>query len=76
MLAGVTKKTAGFEKIPERGEAIYYALNKLAKKGDTVVIAGKAHEKSMAYNGVEYPWNDFKAVDFALKGKVLEIKRK
>lgn len=75
MLAGITNETAGFVKIPERGEAIYYALNKTAKKGDTVLITGKGHERSMSYNGVEYPWSDHKAVDYALKGKILKIKR-
>jgi len=75
MLKGIVKKTAAFVKIPERGKAIYYALNKSAKKGDTLVICGKAHEKSMAYNGIEYPWSDFKAVKLALSGKTLEIRR-
>ncbi len=60
--------------IPERGEAINIAINKLAKRGDIVVICGKGHEKSMSYNGIEYPWSDKEAVEMALKGKVLEIK--
>lgn len=76
MLRGVKSESARLKKIPERGEAIYYAINKLAERGDTVVITGKAHEKSMAYNGVEYPWSDFKAVRFALDGKILKIIRK
>lgn len=58
----------------ERGEAIYYAIQK-ATKGDTIVICGKGHEKSMAYNGVEYPWSDFDAVNLALNGKTLKIRR-
>lgn len=62
-----------FYKVPERGEAINFAINKLAKKGDVVVICGKGHEKSMAYNGVEYPWSDQEAVKSALKGKIKEI---
>ena len=61
--------------IPERGEAIYHAINKVAKKGDTVIICGKGHEKSMAYGKREYPWSDFEAVEMALKGKVKTIKR-
>lgn len=51
-----------FYRIPERGEAISFAINKIANKGDTVVICGKGHEKSMAYNGVELPWSDQDAV--------------
>jgi len=54
-------------RIPERGEAIFYAINKVAKIGDTVVICGKGHEKSMAYDHTEYPWSDYEAVKMALK---------
>ena len=64
-----------FFRIPERGEANSFAIRKLAKKGDVVAIFGKGHEKSMAYNGIEYPWSDQEAVKIALKGKVKEIKR-
>lgn len=61
--------------IPERGEAISFAINKVAKKDDIVVICGKGHEKSMAYNGVEYPWSDQEAVRVALRGGVKVIQR-
>ena len=74
---GVKKniKPNKFYEIPDRAEAIDFAINKVAKKGDIVVICGKGHEKSMNYNGIEYPWSDHKAVEFALEGKALEIKR-
>jgi len=62
-------------RIPERGEAISFAIQKLAKRGDTVVICGKGHEKSMCYSGVEYPWSDQEAVKVALKGGTKKIKR-
>ncbi len=75
MELGVKNKKAARFKIAERGEAISFAVNELSKAGDTLVITGKAHEKSMAYNGIEYPWSDFEAVDMALKGKTLKIKR-
>ncbi|QQS38568.1 UDP-N-acetylmuramoyl-L-alanyl-D-glutamate--2,6-diaminopimelate ligase [Candidatus Woesebacteria bacterium] len=57
--------------MPERGEAIYYAIKKLAKKGDTVVICGKGHEMSMAYDNVEHPWNDREFVKDILTNKLL-----
>ena len=76
MEKGVQSKNAEYYKIPERGEAITFAINKLANKGDTVGIFGKAHETSMAYFGVEYPWSDFEAVEMALKGKTKKIIRK
>jgi UDP-N-acetylmuramoyl-L-alanyl-D-glutamate--2,6-diaminopimelate ligase len=64
-----------YVKIPERGQAISIAVNKIAEKGDTVVICGKGHERSMAYNGEEYPWSDHDAVKEALSGKTSELKR-
>lgn len=51
-----------FYKITERGEAIAYALS-ICKKGDTVAILGKGHEKSMAFEGYEHPWDDRKKVE-------------
>lgn len=65
-----------YMKIQERGKAISFAINKSAKNGDTVAVLGKGHEKSMAYDGIEYPWSDHEAVQMALKGKVKEIIRK
>ncbi len=64
-----------FIRIPERGEAISFAIQKLAKKGDVVAICGKGHEKSMNYEGIEYPWSDQEAVKIALRGGIKEIKR-
>jgi UDP-N-acetylmuramoyl-L-alanyl-D-glutamate--2,6-diaminopimelate ligase len=44
--------------IADRGEAIEFAVTKLAKKNDIVGIFGKGHERSMCYGTVEYPWSD------------------
>jgi UDP-N-acetylmuramoyl-L-alanyl-D-glutamate--2,6-diaminopimelate ligase len=68
-------ENSDFYKIPERGEAIAFAVDSLAGKGDVVVICGKGHEKSMAYSGVEYPWSDQEAVSAALKGETKKIER-
>ena len=73
-LSKTNKRKHSFIRIPERGEAIYIVLNKIAKKGDTIVICGKGHEKSMSYFGVEYPWSDQKAVNLALNGMKYLIK--
>ncbi len=62
ILSEMEKKARNFISIPERGEAIAYALN-IAKKGDIVLIAGKGHEKSMAYDSFEHPWNDREVVE-------------
>lgn len=53
-------------KIPERGEAIAFVLQKLAKSGDTLLFLGKGHEKSMAYDGVEHPWNERENIEYVL----------
>jgi len=40
-----------------RRDAIKKALE-LAKEGDLVIITGKAHEKSLCFGQIEYPWDD------------------
>jgi len=57
-----------FVRIPERGEAIAYALS-IAKNGDTVCFFGKGHEQSMAYHGFEHPWSDQKQIQNFLNRK-------
>ena len=57
-------------KIPDRQEAINFAIRDLAKPGDTVIVAGKGHEKSMCYGKIEYPWDEKKAILKALYGPV------
>jgi UDP-N-acetylmuramoyl-L-alanyl-D-glutamate--2,6-diaminopimelate ligase len=63
------KRPNKFYSEPDRNKAIYLAINKLAKKGDIVVMCGKGHEKSMNIGGTEYAWDDKKAIENALKGK-------
>lgn len=49
--------------VKDRQEAINFAINSLAKKGDTVGIFGKGHEVSMNLDGKkEIPWSDVEAV--------------
>lgn len=54
--------------IPERQKAINKAIHE-AKKGDVIVLTGKAHEKSLARNGTEHPWDEKEAVEKALQLK-------
>lgn len=69
----ISDESKFFLRIPERGEAIYFAINKVAQKGDLVVICGKGHERSMSYHGIEYPWSDKEAVSMSLNGKLMVI---
>ncbi len=64
---------AGFEnfkgelfEIESRQDAIDFAIRN-AKEGDTVVLTGKGHEKSMNLGHGEYPWSEHEAVEKALK---------
>jgi UDP-N-acetylmuramoyl-L-alanyl-D-glutamate--2,6-diaminopimelate ligase len=62
----------GFWRIPDRGEALRYALT-LAQPGDLVIACGKGHEQSMCFGTVEYPWDDRTAMRAAL-GEFLDTK--
>lgn len=62
------KEDEDFFRIAERGEAIAYALS-ICRRGDTVVVLGKGHEKSMAYGGYEHPWNDVEEIENYLNRK-------
>lgn len=54
----------------DRAKAIDYAINKLAKRGDYVVVCGKGHEESMNLDGyTETPWSDHEALLNALEKK-------
>jgi UDP-N-acetylmuramoyl-L-alanyl-D-glutamate--2,6-diaminopimelate ligase len=61
------KEQSIFFKIPDRRQAIQFAIRKLAKKGDIVVILGKGHERSMCFGKREYPWSDQEEAQEALK---------
>lgn len=62
------KSAKNFVVIPERGEAIAYALS-VAEDKDLVALLGKGHEKSMAYEKFENPWDDKEAVLNYLNGR-------
>lgn len=49
----------------KREKAIRLAM-RTAQKGDTVVLLGKGHEKSLAVKGQEIPWSDQKVAKDAL----------
>jgi len=54
--------------IPNRQDALNFAVS-IAKRGDVIVTTGKAHEKSLCRGNVEYPWDEHKAIDVALRLK-------
>ena len=73
MAAGVQDKGGvegeTFWRIPDRGNAIRFALN-LAAPDDTVLVCGKGHEQSMCFGEIEYPWDDRTAMIAALSAQL------
>lgn len=66
IVQGISEVGGKFKVIYNRQEAINYAVKELARKGDTIVVCGKGHEKSMCYGKKEYPWSDQEAVKKAI----------
>ncbi len=61
-------KEAGGEYIgiPDRGEAVEYALG-LLEKGDILLLAGKGHEQYMKINGEYLPFSEREHIEFFKK---------
>ena len=62
-IGGVEGNT--FWKLPDRAEAIRFAVG-MAESGDIVLACGKAHEQSMCFGSIEYPWDDRMAMHAAV----------
>ena len=54
---GIKEKTDAYVIIQERADAIKYALD-MAKKGDTILLAGKGCEKYQDVFGIKRPFSD------------------
>ena len=55
-----------FWRIADRAAAIAFTLS-LAGSGDTVLITGKGHERSMCLGETEFPWSDQETTREALR---------
>ncbi|MCM1364373.1 MAG: UDP-N-acetylmuramoyl-L-alanyl-D-glutamate--2,6-diaminopimelate ligase [Faecalibacterium sp.] len=64
--AAVEEAGGKYVAIPDRAEAIHYAIS-IAQKGDILVFAGKGHEEFMKINGEKVPFSEkaeiFKALE-------------
>jgi len=54
--------------VHDRTEAIRFAINR-ANKGDTVLLLGKGHEKTIERADGEHPWDEIGTAHAALKSK-------
>ena len=57
IVTGISKTAGEYIKIPDRKEAIKYAIQN-GKKGDIIVLAGKGHEDYQEIEGVKYPMDE------------------
>ncbi len=65
--AGKTRDRSLFL-VHDRTEAIQFAV-KRAKKGDTVLLLGKGHEKTIERADGEHPWDEIAAARNSIKGR-------
>ncbi|HPF29864.1 MAG TPA: UDP-N-acetylmuramoyl-L-alanyl-D-glutamate--2,6-diaminopimelate ligase, partial [Lachnospiraceae bacterium] len=66
IVSGIQKTNGNFVQIPDRKEAIAYAIEN-GKKGDIIVLAGKGHEDYQEINGVKYPMDERVLIQEILK---------
>ncbi len=57
ILTGMRRTNGRYVRIPDRWEAIAYAL-KIARSGDIVLLAGKGHEMYQEICGKKYPMDE------------------
>lgn len=62
---------ASYECIPDRKEAIDYAVN-MANEKDIILIAGKGHETYQEIEGQKFPFDDVEVAAAAIREKVVE----
>jgi UDP-N-acetylmuramoyl-L-alanyl-D-glutamate--2,6-diaminopimelate ligase len=43
--------------VVERRDAVALAMD-IARPGDTILLAGKGHERSIIWNGIKHPWDE------------------
>lgn len=57
IIVGINKADGKYVTIPDRREAIKYAIEH-GEEGDVIVLAGKGHEDYQEINGVKYPMDE------------------
>ncbi len=57
IVTGISKTDGKYIEIPDRKEAIRYAI-KNGKRGDVIVLAGKGHEDYQEIKGVKHPMDE------------------
>lgn len=63
---GMAKSDGNYVVIPDREEAVAYALEH-AEKGDMIILLGKGHEEYQEINGVKHHYSEREAVVHGMK---------
>ena len=63
---GMAKSDGNYVVIPDREEAVAYALEH-AEKGDMIVLLGKGHEEYQEINGVKHHYSEREAIVHGMK---------
>lgn len=61
IIVGLNKSNGKYICIKDRKEAIKYTM-KNAQEGDIILLIGKGHEPYQEIKGIQYPWDERKAV--------------
>lgn len=69
---GMSKTKGAYIEIPDRKEAIRYAI-KNGEPGDIVVLAGKGHEDYQEIEGVQYPMDERVLISEILKEEGIKL---
>ena len=69
---GINPISNKYTVIPDRKEAIRYAINH-AQKGDIILLAGKGHEVYQEIKGVKYHFDEREVVNAFLKDPCAKI---
>lgn len=67
----VTQSGGKFIGIPDRGEAVEYALD-ILEKGDILLLAGKGHEQYMKIKGEYVPFSEREHIEIFKKRRALD----
>ena len=68
IVTGIEKTDGNYVKIPDRKEAIAYAIHN-GEPGDIVVLAGKGHEDYQEIEGKHYPMDERVLIQEILEGR-------
>ena len=69
---GISKTTGEYIEIPDRKEAIRYAI-KNGRRGDIIILAGKGHEDYQEIKGIKYPMDERVLISEILKEENITV---